>query len=29
MDTGMDEEETVHIYYGMLLGHKKECSWVI
>ena len=24
----MDEEAVVHIYNGILLGHKKECIWV-
>ena len=27
--TGMDKEDVVHIYNGILLGHKKERNWVI
>ena len=27
--TGMDKEGVVHIYNGILLGHKKEQNWVI
>ena len=26
---GMDKEEVVHIYNGILLRHKKEQNWVI
>ena len=26
--TGMDKEDVVHIYNGILLSHKKECIWV-
>ena len=29
MDRRMDKEEVVHIYNGILLGHKKEWNWVI
>ena len=24
----MDKEDAVHIYSGILLSHRKECSWV-
>ena len=26
---GMDKEDVLHIYNGMLLSHKKERNWVI
>ena len=26
---GMDKEDAVHIYNGILLSHKKETNWVI
>ena len=26
---GMDKEDVVHIYNGILLSHKKEQNWVI
>ena len=26
---GMDKEDVVHIYHGILLSHKKEGNWVI
>ena len=25
----MDKEDVAHIYYGILLSHKKERNWVI
>ena len=28
IDSGMGKEDEVHIYNGILLNHKKECSWV-
>ena len=28
IDKWMDKEVVVHIYNGILLGHKKECLWV-
>ena len=28
IDRQMDKEAVVHIYNGILLGHKKECIWV-
>ena len=29
IDRGMDKEDVVHIYNGILLSHKKERNWVI
>ena len=29
IDRQMDKEHVVHIYNGILLGHKKEQNWVI
>ena len=29
IDRGMDKEDVVHIYNGILLSHKKEWNWVI
>ena len=29
IDRGMDKEDVVHIYNGILLRHKKEPKWVI
>ena len=29
IDRGMDKEDVVHIYNGMLLSYKKELYWVI
>ena len=29
INRGMDKEDVVHIYNGILLSHKKELSWVI
>ena len=28
INRGMDKEDAVHTYNGMLLGHKKELIWV-
>ena len=28
IDRGMDKEDVVHIYNGILLSHKKERNWV-
>ena len=28
-DRWMDKEDVVHMYNGILLGHKKEQNWVI
>ena len=28
-DKGMDKEDVVHIYNGILLSHKKEQNWII
>ena len=27
INRGMDKEDIVHIYYGILLSHKKEHNW--
>ena len=29
IDRGMDKEDVVHIYSGILLSHRKERNWVI
>ena len=29
INRGMDKEDVVHIYNGILLSHKKEWNWVI
>ena len=29
IDSRMDKEVVVHIYNGILLGHKKKPNWVI
>ena len=29
IDRGVDKEDVVHIYNGILLTHKKEWNWVI
>ena len=26
---GMNKEDVVHVYHGILLNHKKERNWVI
>ena len=29
INRGMDEEDVVHIYNGILLSHKNELTWVL
>ena len=29
INRGMDKEDVVHIYHGILLSHTKERNWVI